>query len=267
MITGINVVRNCIENGYPLVEAILSTYPMCEEYLVNDGGSTDGTLEVLERLSLVYPNIKILQIPDKMNIRWDSISAQINHMLRLAKGGIIFLGNADELIHEKVLPHVKKAALEMGGDVLRFERREIVHNWGAISEDYYEPARLARNHAGIHQNWNSYGGDEFLFNYGWADPERENLLPITLYHLYNLFPLNKINKLRNDAEHLAPGDEARVKLYELYRNMEQRFILPETVYPHLPALTKELPYLEKYAVRECLFDKKWVEKTTGLQYS
>ena len=268
MITGINTVRNCIENGYPFVEAILSAYPMCSEYYVNDGGSTDRTLETLQQLAHIYPRIKIFNIKDTPNIRWDSVSNQINHMIKQANMGIIFLGNADELIHEKDIPCVKEQTLSMIEDVLRFDRREVKHDWTRLSKEVYHPARIAANYAGIRQDWNAYGGDEFLYDHGWPDPTRESRLGITLYHLYNMFPGNRLSKLRNDAEHLAPGDVHRVKVYENYRRItRERFKYPKNIYEGLPALARGLPFMDRYYVRECLFNVKWVEQVTGLRYS
>lgn len=267
MITGINVVRNCIENGYPFIESILSAYPICEEYLVNDGGSTDGTLEALKQLQWTYPKLKIYTIPDEENIRWDSVSNQINKMLRDAKGAVILLGNADELIHEDDALKVRRLALQTREDVLRFDRREITHNWTRLSNDVYHPARIARNHANIRQNWNAYGGDEFLYDHGWPDPDRRNRMGVTLYHLYNVFPLNKLNKLRNDAEYLAPGDKRRVESYEAFKGVKQVHVTPERVYGGLPALARGLPYMGAYRVRECLYNREWVESVTGLSYS
>ena len=268
MITGINIVRNCIENGYPFAESILSVYPICGEYLVNDGGSTDGTLQALEELREVYPRIRIHRIHDKPSVRWDSVSDQINQMIKQAKGDVVFLGNADELIHEEDLPKVENYASSMGVDVLRFRRRETRRNWSGITEEYYEPARLARNYADVHQDWNQYGGDEFLFSHGWVDPHRENTLPITLYHLFNMFPENRLSKLRNDAEYLAPGDGARVAAYERQRRAAiEPYATPTSIYPNLPALAKGLPYMSKYRVRECLYNVDWVERVTGLSYS
>lgn len=265
MITGINVVRNCTENGYPWVESILSAYPMCSEYLINDGGSTDGTLEKLRELAEVYPKIQIFTIPDIENVRWDSVSNQINYMIQQARGDIIFLGNADELIHEKDLAHVKEQALSMTRDVLRFDRREIKHDWSELGKEVYHPARIAANYANIRQDWNAYGGDEFLYDHGWPDPHRRSRLNVTLYHLYNMFSENKQNKLRNDAEHLAPGDSYRVKAYREYK--KRRFRKPKKTYGGLPALARGLPFMTAYRVRKCLYNKEWVERVTGLSYS
>jgi len=268
VITGINVVRNCIENGYPFVEAILSAYPMCSEYLVNDGGSTDGTLEELETLAETYSRIKIFRIPDRPNIRWDSVSNQINYMIKQAKGDIIFLGNADELVHEKDLLNVKEKALSIVTDVLRFDRREVKQDWTRLSKEVYHPARIAANYANVRQDWNAYGGDEFLYSHGWPDPERKNRLNIILYHLYNMFPENRLNKLRNDAEYLAPGDRHRVKVYEVYRGSSPKpFKPPKEIYGGLPALARGLPFMDRYCVRECLYDMGWVKQVTGLSYS
>lgn len=241
---------------------------MCSEYLVNDGGSIDGTIEALEALAEIYSRIKIFHIPDRLNIRWDSVSSQINYMIRRAHGGVIFLGNADELIHEKDLLNVKEHALHMMDDVLRFDRREIKHDWSGLGKEVYHPARIAANYANIRQDWNAYGGDEFLYDHGWPDPNRKNRLNVTLYHLYNMFPANRLNKLRNDAEHLAPGDRYRVKIYETYNDSSIKpFKHPQTVYEELPALAKGLPFMDRYYVRECLYDVDWIEQVTNLSYS
>lgn len=271
MITGINIVRNCIENGYPFVEAILSAYPMCSEYLINDGGSTDGTIDVLERLQKKYPRIIIYEIPDKPNVRWDSVSDQINTLIQDAGGDTIFLGNADELIHEQDLPRVQEWCHRMREKVQRFDRREITHDWSRLSQEVYHPARVAKNVDGLFQDWNAYGGDEFLQmteeEKHWFDPERENRMNITLYHLYNMFPGNRLSKLRNDAEYLAPGDKQRVMIYERAKENKVSYNPPTDVLPSLPALARGLPYMREYHVRECLFNVDWVEQVTRLCYS
>jgi len=269
MITGINMIRNGIENGYPFVESILSVLPLVDEYLMNDGGSTDGTIEVLLRLQETFPKIKLHQIPDKPMTRWDCISDVINHFINRARASWIFLGNADELLHETDVPRLKTFINETDWPIIRFQRREITKNWSKLSDEVYHPARVARKVHGLYQNWNSYGGDEFLTPDGWIDPKRTLQSDIIIYHLYAVFQLNMMNKRRNDAEWLAPGDRGRVQIYEEIKGGRHGWFKPpnpEDVYPTLPALAKGLVNMGAYEVREELFDPDWLWQKTGLIY-
>ena len=269
MITAINTIRNGIVNGYPLVEAILSVLPLVDEYLVNDGGSTDGTLEVLKRMEKTFPKIRLYQILDRPNVRWDCVSDILNFFIEEARGDWIFLGNMDELLHERDIPQIKRFIEETEWPIIRYQRREITHKWSRLSEEVYHPARTAKKQLGLYQNWNSYGGDEFILPEGWIDPERTLQSPFIIYHLYAVFPQNMINKRRNDAEWLAPGDTHRVAIYERMRGGQCGKVSPpnpDEVYPDLPALARGLSQMSSYVVREELFDSKWLEEKTGLKY-
>lgn len=271
MITGINTIRNGIKNGYPFVESILSVLPLVDEYLINDGGSTDGTLEALNKMTEVFPKIKLFQIPDYQSVRWDCVSNVLNHFIDIAQGNWIFLGNADELIHESDVKPLKETILsEKTADVLRYNRKEVAHNWTKLNEDYYWPVRTARKIPGLYQNWNSYGGDEFLDKDGWIkDSPRARKTEFVVYHLYAVFPGNMKEKRKNDAEWLAPGDEMRVKIYEGIKDNPTKFTnqTKGRMLSGLPALTRDMCFMPFYVVRDELFNIGWLEKLTGLSYS
>jgi len=40
------IVRNALNQGYPFLEARAQALPVCDEMLLGDGGSTDGTLQI-----------------------------------------------------------------------------------------------------------------------------------------------------------------------------------------------------------------------------
>ena len=61
MISGFMITKNVLEQGYPFVEAIASALPICDEFLISDGYSTDGTFEVLQRISRLNPKVKVDQ--------------------------------------------------------------------------------------------------------------------------------------------------------------------------------------------------------------
>lgn len=268
-ITGINTIRNGIENGYPLVESILSVLPLVDEYLVNDGGSTDGTLETLKKMEATFSKIRLFQMDDTPNVRWDCVSDVLNHFINIAEGDWIFLGNMDELLHERDIPQIRGFIEETTWPIVRYQRREITHKWSRLGEEVYHPARAAKKQSGLYQNWNSYGGDEFILPEGWIDPKRTLQSPFIIYHLYAVFPQNMVNKRRNDAEWLAPGCQGRVKIYDGIKDNKYNTIhVPhqDDVYPDLPALARGLPYMTSYKVREELFDKNWLFDKTGLEY-
>lgn len=70
-ISGYTTSLNCIEMEYPIELCIKSLLPFCSEVIVVDGGSTDGTVELLNKMSAADPRIKVFVEPvDFSNPRW-----------------------------------------------------------------------------------------------------------------------------------------------------------------------------------------------------
>jgi len=62
-LSGYTVCRNAISLDYPLVECILSMLPVCDEVVVCDSDSEDGTVMALELLASIQPKIRIINRP------------------------------------------------------------------------------------------------------------------------------------------------------------------------------------------------------------
>src|SRR5262245_21435840 len=74
--------KGFIEDCLRSVQA--QTYPRDSiEILVADGGSTDGTREILERLAMEDARIRVLDNPQRIQ------SAGLNHAIRAARGSVI----------------------------------------------------------------------------------------------------------------------------------------------------------------------------------
>jgi len=272
-ISGVITFRDCIKTGYPFMEAILSTLPMVDEYLVNDGGSTDGTKEYVDQLAELFPEkIHVHNIPDYKSDKWDCVSEQYNTMIAEATGDWVFQGDADEVLHENDLEPLQYIIMHVSDhvDVLEHPRREL-KSWTRLSSGRpYYPARTARNIPNLHQRWPGYGGDEFLDDKGWIRHPRKIKCDVMIWHLYVVFPGNVLEKRKNDALFVAPGDKYRVEIYERYKERTNREY-PDRVIKdpilNLPALVRGLVGWGRYRVREELFDIDWLEQTTGLKYS
>lgn len=61
-LSGYTTTKNCVEQKYPFKQSIMSMLGFCDEVCVVDGGSTDGTWEILQELAKKNDKLKILQI-------------------------------------------------------------------------------------------------------------------------------------------------------------------------------------------------------------
>jgi glycosyltransferase involved in cell wall biosynthesis len=93
------IVRNGLKQGYPFIEAIASALPICDEFLVSDGYSTDGTYEVLQKLPAL--NKKIVLSQDKWPNTGLMALSEVSNILRWkCKGKHLLYMQAAEVIHE-----------------------------------------------------------------------------------------------------------------------------------------------------------------------
>lgn len=130
-VSGFSYVRNGFEIGYPFLEAVQSILPVCDDFIIAVGDSTDGTREAIEQLN--SQKIKIIDTIWDMNLREGGkiFAQQANVALDHTTGDWAFHIQADEVIHERDLPKITEAILRCNED----ERVEgfilpFYHFWG-----------------------------------------------------------------------------------------------------------------------------------------
>lgn len=107
MISGFMIVKDVLKQGYPFVESIASALPICDEFLISDGYSTDGTYEVVKRIASLNPKVKVnrKKWPDKKNST--VLTDVTNELRRKCRHEYILSIQANEIIHEQSAPFIK----------------------------------------------------------------------------------------------------------------------------------------------------------------
>lgn len=121
-VSGFTIVRNAIRFDYPIVEAIKSILPLCDEVVVAVGKSEDETLQLIK--SINDSKIKIIETiwDDSLREGGKVLAAETNKAYDAIseKADWCFYIQGDEVMHEKYLPTIK-SEMEKWKDDTRVE--------------------------------------------------------------------------------------------------------------------------------------------------
>lgn len=117
-VSGFTFIRNAIRFDYPIVEAIRSILPLCDEFIVVVGNSEDNTTQLIESIS--SPKIKIISSvwDDSLRQGGRVLAAETNKAMDAISGDSTwcFYIQGDEVLHEKFHAPVKKSLEEWKDD-------------------------------------------------------------------------------------------------------------------------------------------------------
>ena len=108
-ISGYTTVKDCVSQGYPFEQCIKSMLGFCDQVVVADGGSTDGTWERLEELSLDDDRIVISQNKRDWSHKRFAVfdGLQKAYARSLCTGDWCWQQDSDEIVHENDYDKVK----------------------------------------------------------------------------------------------------------------------------------------------------------------
>ncbi|TAG88936.1 MAG: glycosyltransferase family 2 protein, partial [Bacteroidetes bacterium] len=141
-LSGFSYVRNGLEFDYPFIQSIQSVLPICDEFVIAVGDSTDGTREAIENLK--SDKIKII------DTLWDDDLREGGRVFALETDKAFaaiakdidwaFYIQGDECVHEKYLPLIK-AEMEatLSNPNIEGLLFKYLHFYG--SYDYYAESR------------------------------------------------------------------------------------------------------------------------------
>lgn len=192
-VSGFTMVRNAVKYDYPVVEAITSVLPLCDEFIVAVGNCEDETLALIE--SIGSPKIKII------HTIWDDTLREGGRTFALetdkafqavaADADWAFYIQADEVIHEKYHEAVRKAMTKYKDDRsvegLLFHYKHFYGSYDYVGESwnwYRREIRVVRNDKNIFSYRDAQGFrkkpneklhvkliDAYIYHYGWVrDP-------------------------------------------------------------------------------------------------
>jgi len=206
-VSGFSYVRNGFNYGVPFLEAFQSILPICDEFVVAVGDSTDGTREAIENLG--SDKIRIIDTVWDMSINKAGaiFAQQSNIALDAITGDWAFHIQADEVISEKDLPKIKKALDDNDADkkvegfILPF-----LHFWGGYDHirtsrriHRYE-IRLFRNHLGVRSYKDSQGFRKYSSIDAYLDGREKGkklgvkMIDAPIYHYNGIRPPSRFSK-------------------------------------------------------------------------
>ena len=193
-VTGFSFVKNALIYDYPVVEAIRSILPICDDFIVAVGKSDDATLELIQ--SIDKDKITIIQT------EWDESMREGGRVLAVETDKAFaaipedsdwaFYIQGDEVVHEKYLETIKVAMERYKDDKrvdgLLFNYKHFYGSYdyvGASASWYQNEIRVIRNNKSIYSYKDAQGFrkgeneklkvvpiEASIYHYGWVkEPE------------------------------------------------------------------------------------------------
>ena len=188
-VTGFTFIRNAIANDYPASEAIRSILPICDEFVVALGNSTDDTSKLIKAIA-----------PDKIkivNTVWDETLREGGQVFALETDKAIaaisedtdwmIYIQGDECIHEKYLPLIRREMEDNLKDsrvealLLKYKHFYGSYDYVAESRRWYRrEIRVIKKAPGVHSYRDAQGFrisnkklhakliDAYIYHYGWV---------------------------------------------------------------------------------------------------
>lgn len=193
-VTGFTIIRNAIKFDYPVVEAITSILPICDEFVVAVGNSEDETLQLIKNIN--SPKIKIIETV------WDDSLRQGGQVLAIETNKAFdaiskdtdwcFYIQSDECVHEHYLDTIKQAMLKykdnitVDGLLFNYTHFYGTYNYVGNSRRWYrKEIRIIKNDKSIRSYKDAQGFrktdnsklnvkqiDAEIYHYGWVKPPK-----------------------------------------------------------------------------------------------
>jgi len=109
-VSGYTTTYNCIEGEYPFRECIVSMLGFCDEVVVVDGGSSDGTLEAIREMQSRDPRIVLhVQERDWNDKRHAVFDGKQKALARaICTGDFLWQQDVDEIVHERDYQRIRE---------------------------------------------------------------------------------------------------------------------------------------------------------------
>lgn len=192
-VAGFTFIRNAVQNDYTIVEAILSILPICDEFIVAHGNSTDDTLSLIK--SIKSDKIKIIQTVWDDNLREGgrTFALETDKAFQAISKDVdwCFYIQGDECVHEKYLETIKNEMQMCLGNPkiegLLFKYKHFYGSYDYFAHSrrwYHREIRVVRNLPEIHSYKDAQGFrisdrklnvkqiDAYIYHYGWVKPPK-----------------------------------------------------------------------------------------------
>ena len=189
-VTGFTFIRNAIKLDYPIVEAIKSVLPICDNFIVAVGNSEDETLELIKSIDPAKINIIETIWDDTLRENGAVLAVETNKAFQAVNSDstwAIYI-QGDEVIHEKYLKTIHKAMFHYKNrdeiDGLLFNYHHFYGSYdyvGASLNWYREEIRVIKNNKQIYSFKDAQGfrkGNNnklnvvkvpvYVYHYGWV---------------------------------------------------------------------------------------------------
>ena len=189
-VAGFSFVRNAIKYDYPIVEAISSVLPVCDEFVVAVGNSEDQTYDLIK--SINSPKIKIIETVWDDNLREGGkvLAIETDKALKAISSDCdwAFYIQGDEVVHEKYHDEIRRTMLrwkdnkEVNGLLFNYLHFYGSYDYIADAPNWYrKEIRIIRPNSGIYSYKDAQGFrkmndkvlyvkqiNAFIYHYGWV---------------------------------------------------------------------------------------------------
>ena len=193
-VSGFTFIRNALKYDYPIVEAILSILPICDEFIIAVGNSDDDTLALIQKID--SQKIKIIQTvwDDTLRANGEVLAIETNKAFKAISpdSDWAFYIQGDEIVHEKYLNSIQltmqKYVLDYEVDGLLFDYKHFYGSYdfiGSSNSWYKKEIRIIRNNKQIYSFKDAQGfrkeaneklkvvaANAFIYHYGWVKDPR-----------------------------------------------------------------------------------------------